>query len=266
MWKLGDFELWCWRRLFESPLDCKEIQAVHPKGNQSWIFFGRTHAEAETPNTLATWCKELTHWKRPCCWERLKAGGEGDDKGWDGWMASPTQWTWVWVNSRTWWWTGRPGVLRFMGSQRVTHDWETELNWLNVKIYESQVSQVLPEVTCSGAQPCSFVYRLSTAASSWQPQSWGVVAEAVRSFPVTQHCLCALHISDEGLTQQCWLPRVLLCRDAVFIYQCISLMSEQGERRKVGCEWCALEARCTREAYFVTDKTAKHRVYYMMTE
>ena len=63
------------------------------------------------------------------CWERLRAGGEGDDRGWDGWMASPTQWTWIWVNSRSWWWTGRPGVLRFMGSQRVRHDWATEPNW-----------------------------------------------------------------------------------------------------------------------------------------
>ena len=71
----------------------------------------------------------LTHWKRPWCWERLRAGGEGDDRGWDGWMASPTQWTWVWVNSESWWWTGRPGVLQLMGSQRVGHDWVTKLNW-----------------------------------------------------------------------------------------------------------------------------------------
>ena len=63
------------------------------------------------------------------CWEGLGAGGEGDDRGWDGWMASPTQWTWVWVNSGSWWWTGRPGVLQFMGLQRVGHDWATELNW-----------------------------------------------------------------------------------------------------------------------------------------
>ena len=68
-------------------------------------------------------------WKRPWCWEVLGAGGEGDNRGWDGWMASPTRWTWVWINSRSWWWTGRPGVLRFMGSQRVGHDWATELNW-----------------------------------------------------------------------------------------------------------------------------------------
>ena len=76
----------------------------------------------------ATSCEELTHWKRLWCWERLGAGGEGDVRGWDGWMASPTRWTWVWMNSRSWWWTRRPGVLRFMGSQRVGHDSATELN------------------------------------------------------------------------------------------------------------------------------------------
>ena len=79
-------------------------------------------------NILATWCKELTLLKRPWGWERLRAGGEGDDQGWDGWMASPTQWTWVWVNSRSWWWIGGPGMLQSMGSQRVGHDWVTELN------------------------------------------------------------------------------------------------------------------------------------------
>ena len=76
--------------------------------------------------TLTIWCKELTHWKRPWCWERLKAGGEGDDRGQNGWMASLTQGTWVRVNSGSWWWTGRPGVLQFTGSQRVGHHWQTE--------------------------------------------------------------------------------------------------------------------------------------------
>ena len=80
-------------------------------------------------NILATSCNELTHWKRPWCWEGLGAVGEGDDRGWDDWMASPTWWTCVWVNSRSWWWTWRPGVLRFMELQRVGHDWATELNW-----------------------------------------------------------------------------------------------------------------------------------------
>ena len=83
-------------------------------------------------NSLATWCKELTHWKRPQCWERVKAGGEGDDTEWDGWMASLTWWTSVIANSGSWWWTGRPGVLQSMRSQRVGHDWATELNWCGI--------------------------------------------------------------------------------------------------------------------------------------
>ena len=83
-------------------------------------------------NTLATCFEELTHLKRPWCWERLKAGAEGDDRGWDGWMASPTWWTWVWVSFGSWWWTGKPGVLRSMGSQRVGHDWATELNYCSL--------------------------------------------------------------------------------------------------------------------------------------
>ena len=91
-------------------------------------------------NTLATWCEELTHWKRPWCWERLRAGGEGDDREWDGWMASLTQWTWVWVDSGSWSWTGRSGVLQFMGSQRVRHNWVTELNWTVVQILKHTVT------------------------------------------------------------------------------------------------------------------------------
>ena len=94
-------------------------------------------------NILATWCEELTHLKRSWCWDRLKAGGEGDHRGWDGWMASPPQWTWVWVNSRSWWWTGRPGVLRFIGSQRVGHDWATELNWTELMVICDQCSLLL---------------------------------------------------------------------------------------------------------------------------
>ena len=138
MWELDCEESWMpknwcfWtvvlEKTLESPLDCKEIQPVHSEGDQSWVFLGRTDAEAETPKLWPPHCEELTHWKRPWCWEGLGAGGEGDDRDWDGWMASPTQWTWIWVNSRSWWWAGRPRVPWFMGSQRVGHDWETELN------------------------------------------------------------------------------------------------------------------------------------------
>ena len=131
-------------KTLESPLNCKEIQPVHPKGDQSWVFIGKTDAEAQTPILWPPHCEELTHWERPWRSEGMGAGGEGDNRGWDGWMASPTQWTWVWVNSGSWWWTGRPGMLRFMGSPRVGHDWATELN---IYIYESQT------LNLSGAPP-----------------------------------------------------------------------------------------------------------------
>ena len=132
-------------KTLESPLNCKEIQPVHPKGDQSWVFFGRTDAEADS-NTLATSCEELIHLKRPWCWERLKAGGKRDDRGWDSWMASPTQWTWIWVNSRRWWWTGRPGVLQSLGLQTDGHDWATELKWnwiSNLRVWNLLYNQSL---------------------------------------------------------------------------------------------------------------------------
>ena len=136
MWELDCEESWApknwcfWtvvlEKTLESPLECKEIQPVHPKGDQSWLFIGRIDAEAETP---ILWPPHEKSWLigKDSWWEGLGAGGEGDDRGWDGWMASPTRYTWVWVNSGSWWWTGRPGVLQFMGSQRVGQDWETEL-------------------------------------------------------------------------------------------------------------------------------------------
>ena len=136
MWELDCEESWApknwcfWTVVLDktkSPLDCKEIKSVHSKGHQSWVFFGRNDAEAETP---VLWSPHAKSWLigKEWSWEGLGAGGEGDDRGWDGWMASPTRWTWVWVNSGSWWWIGRPGVLQFMGSQSQTwlSDW-TEL-------------------------------------------------------------------------------------------------------------------------------------------
>ena len=138
-WASKNWCFWTVEKTLESPLDCKEIQLVHPKGNQSWVFIGRTDVEAENPILWPPDAKSWLIWK-DWCWERLRAGGEGGDRGWDGWMASLTWWTWVWVNSRCWWWTGRPGVLQFMGSQRVGHDWETELNI--ILLWASLVAQL----------------------------------------------------------------------------------------------------------------------------
>ena len=136
MWELDHKESWAQKnwcfwtvvleKTLESPLDSKEIKPVNPKGNQSWIFTGRTYAEVGVP-ILWPPDVELTYQKRPWCWERVKAGGEGD-RGWDGWMASLTWWTWFLVSSGSWWWTGKSGVLQSMGLQRVRHDWTTELN------------------------------------------------------------------------------------------------------------------------------------------
>ena len=105
-------------------------KGVHPKGDQSWVFIGRTDAEVETPVHCPPHVKSWLSGKDPDAWERLRAWAEGDDRGWDDWMASPSQWTWVWVNPRSWWWTERPGMLQFMGLQRARHASATKLNWI----------------------------------------------------------------------------------------------------------------------------------------
>ena len=115
-------------KTLESPLDCKDIQPVNPKRKSVLNIHWKVWCWSWNSNTLATWYEGLTHLKRPWCWKRLKVGGEGDDRRWDGWMASPTRWTWVWASSRIWWWTGKTGVLQSTGSQRAGHDWVTELN------------------------------------------------------------------------------------------------------------------------------------------
>ena len=127
-WRIYASELCCWRRLLRVPWTARSsnqsiLKEMSPEYSLEGLMLKLNS------DTLATWCEELTYLKRPWCWKRLKAGARGDDRGWDGWMASPTRWTWVWASSGSWWWTGRPGMLWFMGSQRVRHDWTTELNW-----------------------------------------------------------------------------------------------------------------------------------------
>ena len=139
MWELNYKESWVpkngcfWtvvlEKTLESPWDCKEIQSVNPKENQSWTFFGRIDAEAETPVT-GHLIRGTESFKKTLMLGKIEGRRRRDYKGWDGWMASPTLWTWVWASSWSWWWTGKPGVLQYMGSQRVGHDWVTELNWL----------------------------------------------------------------------------------------------------------------------------------------
>ena len=138
MWELDHKESWALKnwcfwtvvleKTLESPLDCKEIQPVHPKGDQSWVFIGKTDVEPETPILWPPDVKSWLIWKDPDAGKRLKARGEGDGRGWDGWMASPTQWTWVRVTSGSWWWTGRPGVLWLMGLVAKSWTWLRDWN------------------------------------------------------------------------------------------------------------------------------------------
>ena len=126
-WRIDAFDV-VLQKTLESPLNCKEIQPVHPKGSQSWIFIGRTDVEAETPILWPPDGKNWFIWKDPDAgrdWRQEEKGTTEDEM-----VGSLTQWTWVWVDSGSWWWTGRPDMLWFMGSERVGHDWATELNWL----------------------------------------------------------------------------------------------------------------------------------------
>ena len=144
LWSCMDVRVGLWRGLSTEelmPLNCgvgeDSWESLGLQGDPTSPFWRRSTLGflwkewcwSWNSSSLATSCEELTHWKRLWCWEGLAAGGEGDDGGWDGWMASLTRWTWVWVNSGSWWWTGRPGMLRFMGSQRVGHDWAADLIW-----------------------------------------------------------------------------------------------------------------------------------------
>ena len=127
--RINAFEMWCWRRLLRVPWTARRsnqsiLKEISPVCSLEGLML------SWNSNTLATWCKELTHWKRPWCWERLKVGGEGDNRGWDGWMASPTRWTWVWVSFGSWWWTGKPSVLQFHG---VTKSWTRLSDWITTK-------------------------------------------------------------------------------------------------------------------------------------
>ena len=174
---------------------------------------------------LATWCEEWTPWKRPWCWERLKAG-EGDDRGWDGWMASPTQWTWVWASSGSWWWTGKPGVLQSMGSQRVGHHWVTELNWC-------------PSIWSCHPAISSSVFLFSFRLHVSQCQKGGVRGYKLAAWGLCIRCQCFYCCFFHSLT--------LVCPASVFTSRCLSFLVPFFGRVQVpfahGC--CELFARVT---------------------
>ena len=129
--RIDALELWCWRRLLRVPWTTRRskqsiLKEIIPEYSLERLTLKLKFQYFD----YLMW--RITHWKRPWCWERLKARGQEDSRGWDCWMESPTWWTWVWASSRSWWWTGKPDMLQSMGSQRVRHDWATELNWLLV--------------------------------------------------------------------------------------------------------------------------------------
>ena len=164
MWELDYKESWApknwcfWtvvlEKTLESPLDCMEIQPVNPKGNKSWIFIGRTDVEAEAPTLWPPDAKNWLIWKDPDAgkdWGQETGTKEDEMVGWH--HRPPTQWKWVWVNSRSWWWTGRTGVLQSTGLQRFGHSWVTELNWSRqIKIFSWSFNIKLSEIYCMNIQ------------------------------------------------------------------------------------------------------------------
>ena len=147
-------------KTLESPLDCKEIQPINSKGNQPWLFIARTDAETEL-QYFGHLIRKTDSFEKTLMLGKIEAGGEGDDRGWNGWMASPTRWTCVWVNSGSWWWTGKPGELQSMGLQRVGHDWATELNWTVF----SEFLTILKSSSLSSLQ--AHVFRDQLCSTEW---------------------------------------------------------------------------------------------------
>ena len=178
MWKLDHEESWAPKNWFfwtvvlektlESPLDCKEIQSVHPIRKSVLKIHWKDWCWSWNSNTLSTWYDELTHGKRPWCWERLRAGGEGDHRGWDGWMASLIRWTWVWASSGYWWQTGKPGLLQSMGVAK-SRTWLS--NWSELELYVRigpVFSQVHSSTFFSAGRLLLFVFlRLLCVQASW---------------------------------------------------------------------------------------------------
>ena len=189
-WRIDAFELWCWRRLLRVPWTARRsIQSpVNPKGNRPWIFIARA------------WCEEPTHLKSPWFWKRLKAGGEGDCRGRDDWMASLTQWPWVWANSRRWWRTGRAGLLQAMGSQSQTRlsDWTTTwlwTEWAFMIFFSTNGAFVCAQVTewlcvCVGGHILRFTKNLFSNMDelSFKSHRWTVFADI--------HVQVSFHWSD----------------------------------------------------------------------
>ena len=161
---------WCFwtvvlEKTLESPLDCKEIQQVSPKGNQSWTLIGRTDAEAETPILWPPGAKSRVM-EKTLMLGKIESGRRRG-RGWDGWMASPTRWTWVGVSSGSWWWTAKPGVHASMGSQRVGHDWATDLNWWPCWVFIVAWISLCAELGLLFVAVCRLLIAAASCCGAW---------------------------------------------------------------------------------------------------
>ena len=181
--RIDAFELWCWRRLLRVPWSARRSNQSILKRSVLYVHW-KDWCWSWNSNTLATWCKELTHLKRPWCWERLKAG-EGEDRGWDGWMASPTQWTWVWVNPRSWWWTGEPAMLQSKGSQRIGHNWVTELSWTEA-VFKTAEYAVNMKIWLGNQQAFEFTDPRLLSSQQARSQYTGIIFSLFMYYPKTQ--------------------------------------------------------------------------------
>ena len=180
--RIDAFELWCWRRLLRVSWTARNsnqsiLKEISPGCSLEGLmlklklqYFGHLMGRADL-------------FEKTLILERLRAGGEGDDREWDGWMASPTRWTWVWVDSGSWWWTGRPGVLQFMGSQRVGHDWATELNWIELMHYLIELYHISSQKP--SGKPCSaFYFSIHSPSTEFYQSSSEIVLESDHYYPL----------------------------------------------------------------------------------
>ena len=208
-------ELWCWRRLFRVPWTAR-------RSNQSILMKSvlNTHWKEWcwnwSSNILATWCAELTHWKQPWCWERLKAGGEGDNRWWDSWIASPTWWIWVWASSGSWWWTGKPGVLHSMGHKES--DMTEWLNWTFGFIFDSLVGSGL----CCLISIYLWIPQISSCYWFLISYYWGQKGYLIQfqSFEICWHLFCDLTYQLFWRMSMCTWDECILYFWGMFVNVC----------------------------------------------
>ena len=193
---------WCFwtvvlEKTLESLLCSMKIQPVHPKGNQFWIFIGRTLMLKLKLQYFGHLMWRTDSFEKMLMLGKIEGEGEGNDKGWDGWMTSPTRWTWVWVSSRSWWWTGKPGMLQSMGLQRIGHDWVTELNWTTV--HQAPLSMEVSRKACSSGFPVP--YSGDLANPGIEPRSPVLQAD---SLPAEPECCMPFQFSCSVVSDSLW--------------------------------------------------------------